>query len=981
MSQDNNDTEQRDNTDIGHLRILARQRYLSHREEQKLLILKQEILEYNNDIKQYGWLNLTKQEQEDYEYKKQILGIVLQRKDLSEQIYSQLNFNYQLPLDYFTTEDNDGGDSENAQGLKIDRKRKKQLLSGKGGTYKDFDLLQQPNKKIKSDWEKWEQSQVSATNNKYNNNGSGHHLQDNFEDPSSLNLPGSNKYEFVFDDSQNIDFVTDGEKLVLNEEIIDTHFEQQQQQQQEEQQLQEQQQQVLKQRIESEKQRIKIIEETKKSLPVYKYKDQIIAAVEKFQVLIFVGETGSGKTTQLPQYLYEAGFCKNKEQPQKDPANFKKIAITQPRRVAATSVAARVADEMGFKLGNEVGYSIRFDDKTSPKTLIKYVTDGMLLREFLTDPELTSYSAIIIDEAHERTISTDILLGLLKDILKVNKDLKLIISSATVNSKKFSDFFDNAPIFNVPGRRYPVDIYYTQQPEANYLSATITTIFQIHLSQPTPGDILVFLTGQEEIELVEENLKETCMKLGNSLAKELIVTPIYSNLPIELQSRIFEPTPANARKVVLATNIAETSITIDGIKYVIDPGFVKEKVFNPTTGMESLVVTPCSQASAQQRAGRAGRVGPGKCFRLYTKWSFKNELPKQPTPEILRTNLSSVILLLLSLGIYDVVRFEFLDRPSSEVLIKSLELLYSLGALNDRGELTKVGRTMADFPIDPMFSKTLITSVSGRRKNNNGDNNAGIADGSKDIEGGHTSTCLEEILTIIAMLSESSSLFYRPKHQKEQADKCKENFAKQSNKGQGQSQGLSDHFLYLEIWQQWVASGYSYQWCRDNFLQYKTLNRARNVREQLERLCQRVDYFVEAMSSSQKKTIENHGNNDDSDGDDDEGLSYEKLTNDIKRAIAAGFFPHTARLTKSGTSYRNIKRQQEVFIHPSSVLFKQKPPAKLVLYNELVLTTKEYMRNVLVVDEAILKEVAPHYFTEDELKEMETGKNKKRMPK
>jgi pre-mRNA-splicing factor ATP-dependent RNA helicase DHX16 len=267
----------------------------------------------------------------------------------------------------------------------------------------------------------------------------------------------------------------------------------------------------------------------------------------------------------------------------------------------------------------------------------------------------------MIDEAHERTLHTDILFGLVKDIARFRPDLKLLISSATMDAQKFSKYFDDAPIFNIPGRRYPVDIHYTPQPEANYLAAAVTTIFQIHLSQPR-GDILVFLTGQDEIEAAQQNLEDTARKLG-SKAPELIICPIYANLPTDLQAKIFEPTPPKARKVVLATNIAETSLTIDGIVYVIDPGLVKENIYNPRTGMESLVVTPCSRASANQRAGRAGRVGPGKCFRLYTKWAFYNELDENTTPEIQRTNLNSVVLMLMSLGITDLIDFDFMDAP------------------------------------------------------------------------------------------------------------------------------------------------------------------------------------------------------------------------------------------------------------------------------------------------------------------------------
>ncbi|XP_078272456.1 pre-mRNA-splicing factor ATP-dependent RNA helicase DHX16 [Rhinoraja longicauda] len=440
------------------------------------------------------------------------------------------------------------------------------------------------------------------------------------------------------------------------------------------------------------------LQEVRRSLPVFPYRGDLLAAVAQHQVLIIEGETGSGKTTQIPQYLHEEGYT----------AGGKKIGCTQPRRVAAMSVASRVAQEIGAKLGNEVGYSIRFEDCTSERTVLRYMTDGMLLREFLTEPDLAGYSVVIIDEAHERTLHTDILFGLIKDISRFRPDLKVLIASATLDTEKFSTFFDDAPVFRIPGRRFPVDIYYTKAPEADYLEACVVSVLQIHVTQP-PGDILVFLTGQEEIETTCEMLQERCRRLGSKIA-ELLVLPIYANLPSDMQAKIFEPTPPGARKVVVATNIAETSLTIDGIIYVIDPGFCKQKSYNARTGMESLIVTPCSRASANQRAGRAGRVAAGKCFRLYTAWAFKHEMEETAVPEIQRTNLGNVVLLLKSLGINDLIHFDFMDPPPHETLVLALEQLYALGALNHLGELTKLGRRMAELPVDPMLSKMILAS-------------------------------------------------------------------------------------------------------------------------------------------------------------------------------------------------------------------------------------------------------------------------------
>uniref|UniRef100_A0A7N1A962 RNA helicase n=1 Tax=Kalanchoe fedtschenkoi TaxID=63787 RepID=A0A7N1A962_KALFE len=375
----------------------------------------------------------------------------------------------------------------------------------------------------------------------------------------------------------------------------------------------------------------KQLQEERRRLPVYSYKHSLLQAIEKYQIIVIMGETGSGKTTQIPQYLHEAGYT-----------NRGIIACTQPRRVAAMSVAARVSQEMGVKLGHEVGYSVRFEDCTSDKTVVKYMTDGMLLREFLSEPDLSSYSVLMIDEAHERTVSTDLLFGLVKDIARYRPELKLLVLSATLDTAKFSDFFDSAPIFNIPGRRFPVETYHVTAPVADYVDTAVSTVIQIHVTQP-PGDILVFLTGQEEIETADVVIKNRIKAFGEKIA-ELIVFPIYANLPTELQNKIFEPTPEGVRKIVLATNIAETSLTIDGIKYVVDPGYCKEKSYDPKTATESLLVTPISKASAMQRSGRSGRTGPGQCYRLYTKDHFETELEENCIPEIQRMNLASVVL-------------------------------------------------------------------------------------------------------------------------------------------------------------------------------------------------------------------------------------------------------------------------------------------------------------------------------------------------
>ncbi|XP_056457807.1 pre-mRNA-splicing factor ATP-dependent RNA helicase DHX16 [Gadus chalcogrammus] len=637
------------------------------------------------------------------------------------------------------------------------------------------------------------------------------------------------------------------------------------------------------------------IQEVRRLLPIFPYREDLLAAIDQHQILVIEGETGSGKTTQIPQYLMEAGYTKG----------GLKIGCTQPRRVAAMSVAARVAEEVGAKLGNEVGYSIRFEDCTSERTILKYMTDGMLLREFLTEPDLATYSVVIIDEAHERTLHTDILFGLIKDIARFRSDLKVLVASATLDTERFSCFFDDAPVFRIPGRRFPVDIFYTKAPEADYLEACVVSVLQIHVTQPI-GDVLVFLTGQEEIEACCEMLQERCRRLGSKIS-ELLVLPIYANLPSDMQAKIFNPTPPGARKVVVATNIAETSLTIDGIIYVIDPGFCKQKSYNARTGMESLIVTPCSRASANQRAGRAGRVAAGKCFRLYTAWAFKHEMEESTVPEIQRTNLGNVVLLLKSLGINDLIHFDFMDPPPHETLVLALEQLYALGALNHLGELTKLGRRMAELPVDPMLSKMILASEQYK--------------------------CSEEVLTIAAMLSVNNSIFYRPKDKVVHADNARMNFVVPGG----------DHLVLLNVYTQWIESGYSTQWCYENFIQFRSMKRARDVRDQLEGLMERIEVEV---------------------------VSCQGEPMPIRKAVTAGYFYHTARLSKGG--YKTVKHQQTVYVHPNSSLFDEQ--TRWLIYHELVFTTKEFMRQVIEIDSAWLLEVAPHYYKNKELEDSSSKK-------
>lgn len=621
----------------------------------------------------------------------------------------------------------------------------------------------------------------------------------------------------------------------------------------------------------------------RRDLPVHKQRQEFLDKYHSTQILVFVGETGSGKTTQIPQYvLFD-------ELPQR---TGKIVACTQPRRVAAMSVAQRVADELDVTLGEEVGYSIRFEDMTSPKTLLKYMTDGMLLREAMHDHNMSRYSCIILDEAHERTLATDILMALLKTIASRRPDLKIIVMSATLDAQKFQRYFNDAPLLAVPGRTFPVEIFYTPEPEKDYVEAAIRTVLQIHASEPE-GDILVFLTGEEEIE-------DACRKINlevDDMVREidagpLAVYPLYGTLPPHQQQKIFDKPPAPfkkggapGRKCIVATNIAETSLTIDGIVYVVDPGFSKQKIYNPRIRVESLLVSPISKASAQQRAGRAGRTKPGKCFRLYTESAFKKELIEQTHPEILRSNLANTVLELKKLGVEDLVHFDLMDPPAPETMMRALEELNYLACLDDDGELTTLGNLASEFPLDPALAVMLISSPEFY--------------------------CSNEILSITALLS-VPQIWVRPANNRRRADEMKAHFAHPEG----------DHLTLLNAYHafkgQINANADVKRWCHEHFLSYRHLSSADNVRAQLKRIME--THGLELVSTP---------------------FEDKDYYTNIRRALLAGFFMQVAFRESSGKVYRTIKDDQGVMLHPSTVL---KTDYEWIVYNEFVLTSKQYIR-------------------------------------
>ncbi len=828
---------------IADLKQHSRFTYLTKREEQQLDLFKRKLMDEKQTFADF---NLTSEEKRIDELNNKIFDLAMKQRSKTQDINL-----YQFPTPF---------DEEGAN----NKQKKYKVL---------FDRYEEVKTEL-NEHQLWEKGQTEKATMKHN--------------IITADEPDK-KYEYVFENQ--IDFI----KTDLLQEM-NIKKKQKQRGDIDEANLSQEDEEAPVVETSAQKQSKTPLQLQRESLPIYPHRARLLETIRDHQIIVLVGETGSGKTTQIPQYLHEIGYTKTG-----------KIGCTQPRRVAAMSVAARVSQEVGCKIGHEVGYSIRFEDCTSDKTVIKYMTDGMLLREFLLEPDLKSYSVMMIDEAHERTLHTDILFGLMKDLTRARPDLKLIISSATLDAEKFAGYFDDAFIIKIPGRRYPVDIYYTKAPEADYVEATVITALQIHVTQPR-GDILAFLTGQEEIETTQELLTARTRGLGSKIG-ELIILPIYSSLPSDMQAKIFEPTPPGARKIVLATNIAETSLTIDNIIYVIDCGFSKQTTFNPRTGMESLIVTPISKASANQRAGRAGRVAPGKCFRLYTLWSFLNELDETTIPEIQRTNMSNVVLMLKSMGVNNLVNFDFMDPPPHEMLVRALEQLYALAALNDRGELTRLGRRMAEFPVDPMLAKIIIQSENYK--------------------------CVDQILTIVSMLSVGNSIFYRPKDKALHADNAKLNFVRYGG----------DHLALLNVYNIWKDTNFSAQWCYENFIQIRSMRRSRDIKEQLIGLCERVEIDINDTNLS---------------------VYEDEYNTNIRKCITSGYFYNAAKGQKNGT-YKTLKNPHSVMIHPGSFVFKDEP--EWVIFHELVHTTKEYMRNLIEIKPEWLTEIAPHYYKDSDIKE------------
>ena len=655
------------------------------------------------------------------------------------------------------------------------------------------------------------------------------------------------------------------------------------------------------------------IQQQRRRLPIFESRRELLYMVETFSTVVVVGHTGCGKTTQLPQYLHEAGWT----------ANDFAVACTQPRRLAATSVAERVAAEMGLDLGGTVGYAVRFDERCAPGTKIKYMTDGMLVRETMSDPLLTRYSVIMVDEAHERSVHTDVLLGLLKKVQAKRPALRLIIASATVDAEAFRDFFETQPpaanaaamgasqpaaaqtasIISLRGSgTHPIRWNFLAAAVPDYLQYAVEAVLDIH-ARPDDGDILLFLTGQQEVEAAISLLNE---RRGRS-ARRLLPLPIFSGLSNDAQLAVFRPPPRNTRKVVVATNIAETSITIDGIVFVVDCGFTKQRYCNPRSGQEALIVTPESQASARQRAGRAGRTRAGEAFLLMTEEAF-HALAADSIPEIQRCSLAGVVLQLKALGIDDVLRFDFISPPPPQGLARALEQLYALGAIDGEGALTAdVGERMCQLPLEPQLAKALLAAE--REK------------------------CTNELLSICALLS-LQSVF----RQLRPADLAlaRAPFAVY----EGDPVTLVNVLRAYTRKARATSEASCVSWCRKHLLNHKVLQRVEQVRKQLSRHL--VRFSVQQSAAA-----------------DHPRLGGTSGTDSIRRALVCGYFANAAR-QETGGRYRATHRGAELRLSPNSVLYKA--PPEWIIYHETVFTENEHILSATKVSLDWLTELAPHFF-------------------
>lgn len=628
------------------------------------------------------------------------------------------------------------------------------------------------------------------------------------------------------------------------------------------------------------------IEQDRKSLPVYNCRQRILRELESNDTLLIMGETGSGKTTQIPQFLLQAGYAKNGI-----------IGITQPRRVAAITIAKRVAQELSSNIGDVVGYTVRFEDTTTERTQIRYLTDGILLREAIADRLLRKYGVVILDEAHERTVNADVLFGIVKEAQQERRKyklpkLKIIITSATMDIDHFGKYFNINGMY-LEGRTHPVCVMHAKEPQEDYIHAALVTLFDIHRHEPINNDVLIFLTGQEEIEALAQQIRQLA-RINNSGPSDVRVFTLYAQMAQGRQLECFLPVPANTRKIVLATNIAETSITIPGIRCVIDCGYVKEKSFNPSSGLDILKTVCISQAQAWQRSGRAGRDAPGKCYRTYTKASMEKFRIAQE-PEILRANLTSTVLQLLALGI-DCDSFDFIDPPQKDGIQSAYKTLEYLGAIKSgvSSTISTAGLQMAKFPLDPRYAKLLLSAPKFG--------------------------CMEEMLSLVAAIS-SDNVFIGHTDKSELSGLAHAKFLSKHG----------DHLTLLNVFTTFQKIEKPKVWCHDNFLNIRNLTYARNVRNQLAEISLRMGLAFNSC-----------GDNPDA----------------IRKCLLMGLFGNIALLQKEG-HYLTLKGRVKAKIHPSSVLHGKYKP-QCIVFTEMLQTEQSFLRQVSEISVNWIDEVLPN---------------------
>ncbi|MBY0307880.1 MAG: ATP-dependent RNA helicase HrpA [Phycisphaerales bacterium] len=637
-------------------------------------------------------------------------------------------------------------------------------------------------------------------------------------------------------------------------------------------------------------------------LPITQRRDQIAAAIRDHQVSVVCGETGSGKTTQLPQICLALGR-----------GRFGMIGHTQPRRIAARAVAQRIAEELGTTIApkSPVGFKVRFGDQTGEATLVKLMTDGVLLAEASHDRDLLAYDTIIIDEAHERSLNIDFLLGYLKQLLPRRPDLKVIITSATIDPQRLSNHFGGpkaAPVIEVSGRTYPVEVRYHQVPdvdaddfEQNEEEALLQAVDELTTSGLPRGDILAFFPGEREIRLASELLRKT-------YHTQFEILPLYARLSPQDQQRVFSPTKNGPTRIVLATNVAETSLTVPGIRYVIDTGLARISRYSHRTKVQRLPIEAISQASANQRSGRCGRVAAGVAVRLYTEEDF-NSRPAFTEPEILRTNLASVILQMKSLRLGAVEDFPFVERPDSRMIKDGYDTLHELGALTEQGDLTEIGRSLARLPLDPKLGRIIIAA---------------------EDEGGQG--CLTEVLPIAAALSVQDPRD-RPMEKAQAADQAQAQFKHET----------SDFITLLNIWEWWNKARDQGTWnqvkkgCHDRFLSFNRMREWEETHNQLRRLCEELDF---AFNDPKTKPA----------GDDavHKALLPGLLSNILLKNEAAG----------AQTGEYKGARAITAHIFPGSTLFKK--GGRWLVAAELVQTTRLYARTLARVQPEWIEHAAAH---------------------